>query len=170
MEPLDSLEPAADEVLRQRARELGREAAEHPVVARLKRLEEIIREDSALSELWAELEAFDTSSRCGSGGCGSGGCGSGGCGPEASDSEAAEAPKGNRLDLYARFSEEPILQEYVQVRHRFYVLVDSMVETMFENLYGQPWRGSPEVHPVPQEPAGSAVGFAGVSLVDILPD
>lgn len=76
------------------------------------------------------------------------------------------------MDLYQRFSDTPVLQEYVQVRHRFYVLVDGMVETMFENLYGKSWLGLPQVDPLqdPAEPPPPPVGFAGVALVDVLPD
>lgn len=167
--------------LTRRARQLGLLASEHPVVQRLKRLEEIIREDSELRELWAELEEFDASSGCGSGGCGSGGCSSGGCGTSAPEetspklspvafpqtSTTAASPR-DRMDLYARFSEAPVLQEYVQIRHRFYVLVDGLVETLFQTLYGQPWQGTPEVSPLREEPG--PVGFAGVPLVDVLPD
>jgi hypothetical protein len=157
-----------DEELRRRARDLGGFARGHPVVQRLKRLEEIIREDSELADLWSELEDFETSGGCGSGGCSGGGCGSGSA--AGTESHGPVTPKGGRLDLYARFSEAPLLQEYVQVRHRFYVLVDSMIENLFESLYQKPWSGSAEVDLLSSGGVDPEVGFAGVPLVDLLPD
>jgi hypothetical protein len=162
-----------DRSLRAAAAGLGRLAGGHPLIQRLKRLEEQIREDPALAALWAELEEAEETS----GGCGSGGCSSGGCG--ASKEEGTEGPPrrnggpkpGQKMGLYQEFSDSPVLQEYVQVRHRFYVLVDGLVETMFENLYGKSWLGLPQVDPL-QDPdqAPIPVGFAGVALVDVLED
>lgn len=166
------MEPSDEQGLIERARELGLVARDHPLVQRLKRLEEIIREDAGLRELWDELEGAEASS----GGCGSGGCSSGGCGtkqPGEGPPKRNGGPKpGEKMDLYARFSDQPVLQEYVQVRHRFYVLVDSMVAAMFEALYGRSWLGLPQVDPLGDEPEvpPRPVGFAGVSLVDPLPD
>ena len=172
MEPADV--PPSDETLRAAAARLGQLAGTHPLIERLKRLEEHIREDPALAALWAELEGAEEST----GGCGSGGCGSGGCGTKKKGAEGPPkrngGPKpGQKMDLHKRFSEAPVLQEYVQVRHRFYVLVDGVVETMFEHLYGKSWLGLPRVDPLqdPDEaPEPVPVGFAGVPLVDVLPD
>lgn len=153
------------------ARDLGRLLAGHPLVQRLRRLEEQIREDAALTALWRDLEDAESTS----GGCGSGGCGSGGCGTKP---EGAEGPPrrnggpkpGEKMDLYARFSDEPVLQEYVQVRHRFYVLVDSLYATVFETAYGAGWSGQPVVADLDAEVPPPAVGFAGLTLVDPLED
>lgn len=163
-----------DEQLKQRAAAFGRLVGDHPLVQRLKRLEEQIREDVELSELWRSLEEAEQTT----GGCGSGGCGSGGCGTKKKGAEGPPrrngGPKpGQRMDLYSQFSEQPVLQEYVQVRHRFYVLIDDLFQTVFEELYGRSWLGLPQVDPF-LEGADAApptpVGFAGVSLVDVLPD
>lgn len=172
MEPTTAI--PEDQHLRVAAARLGRLAGRHPLIERLKRLEELIREDPELAALWGDLEGAEEST----GGCGSGGCGSGGCGTK--KAEGAEGPPrrnggpkpGQKMDLYQRFADQPVLQEYVQVRHRFYVLVDGLVETMFENLYGKSWLGLPQVDPLqdPAAPPPLPVGFAGVPLVDVLPD
>ncbi len=65
--------PSQEHVL-EKARDLGLLAGENPLVQRLKRLEEIIREDPHLTEIWTSLQEAEGST----GGCGSGGCGSGG--------------------------------------------------------------------------------------------
>lgn len=162
------------------ARDLGALVARHPVVLRLKRLEEQIREDEGLRVLWEDLqEAENQGSGCGSGGCGSGGCGSG-CGSgDAAAPVEGEGPvmrtkrnggpkPGERMELYRQFSDAPVLQEYIQVRHQFYLLVDRLYETVFETMYGKPWAGVPELQPLEEE--APRVGFAGVSLVDVLDD
>ncbi len=153
--------------LEARARQLGRELAAHPSVLRLKRLEEIIREDPALAATWADLEGAEK----GEGGCGSGGCGSGGCGskevPEGGRRAGNGGPKpGSRMDLYRSFSDSSVLQEYVQVRQQVYSLVDSVYAGIFEAMYGR-FDEFPEVSPGLAAPP---VGFAGLSLIDPLPD
>lgn len=160
-----------EDAVRQAMIQLGQNASQLPLVARLKRLEEQIREDPELSRVWAELEAAESSG----GGCSSGGCGSGGCSTSAS-SEGKKprngGPKpGTKMELYAQFSDSSVLQEYVQTRHRFYVEVDRWVEAFFENLYGYSWQGVPEVDPLKR---GAELSLppqlGGIPLVDILPD
>lgn len=122
------------------AEDLGEALAAHPLTLRLKRIEESIREDEAMLVLWRQLEGVERGGGCRSGS----GCGSGGCGTAAHDESPPEAAP-DKLSLMARFADAPLLQEYVQVKHRFYALVDAAFETAFQRAYGKAWMGEPEV-------------------------